>query len=331
MSNKPTNYKGKPIAYVDQNVIDAIRRHGLAEFQTWLLSKYTPVYSNETLEEIKRSGQPYKYLGVLEGLGAKHIHPLLDLNYQIVDHKGVLTHRCPFEIYDKYIADMPSYNSAVASILEPSRKFMGGYDEKSNLEIAESQIENFDKLLGHLTSECELLPDTYKKDISNEINKYRTQHAELVRKSADILDSTPGSKNLQSFRKAFSLGPEVLNNLPEENVIDTIREIITSRMGTDDVFFDLKMYEKSFGRKISMVEKCSAIYGALNIIGYQADPAMNKYKKFTASTSDCVHASYASICDVVLSCDKRFVRKARATYEYLGLNTTVIHVNIHTE
>jgi hypothetical protein len=331
MSHSPPPYEGKPLAYLDQNVIDAIKRHGIKEFQEWLISEYALVYSNETLEEIKRSNNPNIYLGILEQLNALHVQPVLDSNFQSIDHQAHLTERCPFEIYNVYERQATIYGNPLQSLLEPSRKFMGGYPDKSNTEIAKNQIKNFESLLTNVEKEIESLTSTSKEQVNEILNLYRDTHSKTVLDSAKILDNHEGMNDLNYFRNFFQVGPTSLNNIPNINTVESIRDIIRKKNGQKDIFFDLDFYISTFNRELSILERCSIIYNALNYIGYHSDAAMHKYKKFSASTSDCVHTAYASLCDVLISCDKRLVRKATATYEYLNINTKVVQLNIQLD
>ncbi len=66
-ANFMDHYSGKPTAYLDQNILDVLRKHNPIDFKDELLEKYQIVYSDETLKEIKRSGQNHEeFLKILQ-------------------------------------------------------------------------------------------------------------------------------------------------------------------------------------------------------------------------------------------------------------------------
>ncbi|GAB3216186.1 hypothetical protein GCM10027295_18380 [Pseudaeromonas pectinilytica] len=64
------------------------------------------------------------------------------------------------------------------------------------------------------------------------------------------------------------------------------------------------------------------------MIGYYPDSETHRERRFIASISDQSHASIASFADIVFSRDERFVKKVRAAYEHLEINTAVILVTL---
>ena len=60
-------YEGKPIVYLDQNILDVFTKYGIGEIGRRLQVDYQVVYSDETLKEIKRSnGFEDTFLNVLK-------------------------------------------------------------------------------------------------------------------------------------------------------------------------------------------------------------------------------------------------------------------------
>jgi hypothetical protein len=49
-------YVGLPLVYLDHNILDAFLKNKLVRLKDAVTHRFQVVYSNETLEEIKRSG-----------------------------------------------------------------------------------------------------------------------------------------------------------------------------------------------------------------------------------------------------------------------------------
>ncbi|WP_235668939.1 hypothetical protein, partial [Pseudomonas amygdali] len=67
MTSNPTPpaYAGKTTVYIDQNVLDMAVKGDHSAFFTSLIEHFQILYSDDTLREIKRSGQPDKFLTAL--------------------------------------------------------------------------------------------------------------------------------------------------------------------------------------------------------------------------------------------------------------------------
>ncbi len=77
-----------------------------------------------------------------------------------------------------------------------------------------------------------------------------------------------------------------------------------------------------------LFEKITSIYNVLNVVGYHPDSKMKKEKRFTAAMSDAGHASIGSFANFVFSRDIAFIKKTRATYEFLQAKAQVIQVTV---
>ncbi len=93
------------------------------------------------------------------------------------------------------------------------------------------------------------------------------------------------------------------------------------------LFFGIKPFpfETNSDRERTKQEKVNSIYHQLNFLGYYRDSNMKKERRFKASFSDMTHAGYAAYCNIFLCRDKDLIMKAAAAYEYLGIDTKIVH------
>jgi hypothetical protein len=328
----PPKFTGKPLAYLDHNIIDAIEKYKIPEFQKWIKDSYTPVYSNESLEEIKRSSNENTFLEILEQLEAIHIHPTINQQFIPIENQATLTARCPFEIYDRYIDSMKPYSKLITSALDLNRKFMGGKKDRKFSDITDEQKKIFQSFIQDSIASTENINHPLITETVNKFKIYAETHPVIMDKTSQLLESSFKNQEswngLKEFRNSNNMGPKELNNIKEKNVVEKIKKILSENTGKNETLFDIDFYEKAMNRAIPTIEQCSIIYNILNTIGYFPDSSMHKDNRFNASTSDCTHVSFASLCSFLISCDDKLIKKASATYEYLKVSTKTIKVNI---
>lgn len=140
---------GKTTVYIDQNVLTmAVKGHDPAFF-TSLLDRFQVIYSDETLHEIKRRGQPDKFLAALDSLNAMHFR------YQVNDSfeptgEMILHEVPPVQGYDNYLQAEPVYDIMLAAAHQTTLKLYGGRSDSTFTEIASEQIDAFDGLIKSL-------------------------------------------------------------------------------------------------------------------------------------------------------------------------------------
>lgn len=151
MEDKIQQYQGKPTAYLDQNILDLFVSIGLGDFADGLKSKFQVVYSDETLKEIKRSGDyAEKFLNVLKKLDAYHLKIVLEQPGFVITDKATLTSRDPFQAYEEYLKNEPEYNNVQLAMEQSLYKFSGGRVGDGISEIHDEQKEAFTVLINQL-------------------------------------------------------------------------------------------------------------------------------------------------------------------------------------
>lgn len=333
-------YEGKPIAYLDQNILDLLTKHDTAKLGAALVGDYQVVYSNETLKEIRRSnGFEAKFLNVLKELNAYHLRLVLEPPSFIVTENVTLTNRDPFKAYDEY-CQINDEGVNVDGIMLPSLlKFSGGRKGDCIGDIHAEQLAAFTDLMSSITDLSDELPvemQSQLPDLSEAmISNFKSILEETERMMVKDIPDEKNWNGIKDFRTHSGIGPKQLNNIEPPNTLNKIWEQFkdvpsysNSTVDIDD-FFQLKENPRDPKQPYYNHEKVTAIYNKLNTLGYYPDSGIHKERRFTAAMSDTSHASYASFCDILLSNDESFIKKAGAIYEYLEISTLAKHVTIN--
>ncbi|EHH0796012.1 hypothetical protein J7I09_004502, partial [Vibrio vulnificus] len=237
-----------------------------------------------------------------------------------------------FKLYEHYLLnreDQPEYGYGLTAMLQ---KFYGGRKD-----------ESFNHIFGKGTDElAELLQSSLEEFKQNPL--ITTEQLQLIESLPEILKAQYSTISEQmdnasvaavrDFESHFGVGPKTLNNIKGPNVINQIWQLLQSEFekhslesqSLEDFFgLNFRKYEANFGNEKSTVEKVNAIYHQLNFIGFHRDSKMQKTPRFNASFSDMTHAGLASFCELFFCRDNGLVHKASAAYEFLGINTKIVH------
>lgn len=332
------------LVYLDHNVLDKMTKGNLSGVrQMFNDPKFTCVFSDENLNEIRRSkGFENTFLQLLKDVKAKHLKPTLVANFQQTE-KAELRDIDPFEAYASYIENvesMPKFGYGLSGMLQ---KFYGGLDNTSFQEISNKGADELETLLlssiKELESSEELGQETLckiKQDAEQLIHALRAISEPLAIK----LDSQNDKSQVCQFEDATGVGPIILNNIKGPNVVLKVWEKVKEGLSkTEEQKSDLDL-ETFFGLKKSpwsnlpngvptLPEKVNTICHQLNLFGYYSDSKMKVERRFNASFSDVMHAGVAAFCHFFICQDKNLVMKATAAYEYLGINTTIIFLDVN--
>jgi len=329
-------YMGRPIAYLDQNVLDLFVKFGLFNSATSLRSHFQVVYSDETLKEIKRSGkQADKFLTVLSELNSLHLRVLVDSNFQITD-RATLTERDPFDAYIEYCANEPVYEELQRAMEQWLLKLYGGRRGDGIGDIRREQEVAFNELLDYLQQSVEQVKDVFPGiDTTIQVlNTYTRDRFENTLNDLELqlksnIENDREWSGIKDYRNAVGIGPLELNNIKPPNVIQKIWKLYkTVRPYRDlaitiDDFFGIARNPIHPEQLLHKHQKITLMYGLLNSLGYFPDSKVHKERRFLTALSDQEHASMASFTDHLFSRDANFVKKVEAVYEYLEIPTQV--------
>lgn len=313
----------------------------MIDFAYMLKENYQIVYSDETLNEIKRSGDyANKFLDVLNELNACHLKQMVINSFELTD-KVTISIKDSYLAYKEYCDQLPLYQELLGSMMQTVFKIYGGRKGDNFEEINSELLGAFTNLMVHLHEQVDTLKDIGPNlaYIIKDTAKVSMEHMEIVlKKSASLMSSNVNDEEnwsgVRDFRNAMNIGPVELNNISPPNVLEKIWDLYKDKeeyknlnWTVDDFFFikaNLIYPEKSYFD----FQKVTCIYNHLNVIGYHPDSKIYKERRFTAALSDQGHASIASFTDIIFSRDESFVKKTRAAYEYLGIKTEVILVTL---
>jgi len=324
--------------YLDQNIIDLLVKNKSSDFEKLVISNKNiqVMYSNVTIDEISRIKDAFdrdKYLNVLKNLNARYFW--VDDNE--IAHFDI---RSPSEIFLELTSkNQKTFRNVQQSTLDFSHKMIGGKKGTSIEDITSSQSDAFNDLMGLIENEIDVFQDkssidksflkTYPKimkerysnlmyDLNSQINKYHP--------------NTENMDGLKEFRKLLNLEPIELNNIELPHIIEKIWAQMEERIKANKIdltFADLfgEGFAKYYpNKKFTMVMKVNGIYNLLNTIGYFPDRNIEKERKFKSFVSDQQHAGMAIYSHLLLTCDKRFMKKTEAVYEYLNIGPKILFI-----
>ena len=337
-------YSGLPIIYLDHNILDAFLDNKLIKHKEALTHRFQVVYSNETLNEIKRAGKASPkfsdaFLDLLVQINANHMSVILD--DKLLDTNQVrIVKGDPHTHFRKYCDTEPVIDGMKESMLQLGFKIAGGRQGESLEDVAHGNVEAFEKLMDYLEENIrdieELFPDIAQQlrvVKTQKIEEYKTLSKENAKKMAENIVDEKNWSGIKDFRQHLQLEPYHFNNINPPNVLEQIWEVIKSskEMQNDfdslDEFFMFNKQELFSGQPFHRHLKVLGAYNMLNSIGYYPDKPLHKGRGFKRATSDQMHVSLASFCNCLITGDKRLWKKTEAIYEYLNVPTEVIYLD----
>lgn len=330
----------KPLAYLDQNILDLFVKGGADTLVSELSSRFQIVYSDETLKEIKRSGEgASKFIEILKQLEAYHIKINVEEGSFLIRGDATVNSTDAEFIYQDYLSrEGAEENDVLEAGNKWLHKFFGG---NPNLDFA-SLYEEQRVMFSALVEKIESLGTDIEEEAPGVAEVLRTKKKELLadfehsisqiesRMKEDIGDGIDWS-GVKDFRSSIQLGPVELNNVESPDIVKKIWELVQKKEKHFEHISieELLSFNQSAAqpeRSLHMHEKIHAIYNMLNMVGYFPDTKQHNERRFVSAQSDAIHASMAGFCQVVVSRDERFVKKLGAALEYLNLNTQVFYV-----
>ncbi|WP_162925722.1 hypothetical protein [Isoalcanivorax indicus] len=318
--------------YIDQNTLSDLRERKLKESEDGGLRKIREfcckdgirlVYSETHLQEIAQIPK--------EEYRQEHIELLSELRgVYITPITTELNGKDPNLVWLDFLNnenenEASGINKVVTTFDRFSRKFSGlpieeSFEElNSQLKAAlKEMLENAERELNNLDP-SELL-DGGAEAIKEAQSQIAGQLEAVSKISAIDLggEQELGPKPLRDLEKLKALQ---LESLPEGLVISTIDELFTSENSDFNWsdYFDETVHNQ--------IARC---YSLMNWAGYYADDFTSTKKRkdrFRASNNDLMHVRNAAGAALLISKDIAFIKKAKACYSHLGVNTVVVNAN----
>lgn len=341
MKTPNNNYDGKPTAYLDHNILDLFVKTRDLPFASELREKYQIIYSDETLKEIKRTGDNgSKFLEALENLEAMHLRIFVTESFKVTG-RAILKELNPFDAFEDYCKNIePIYEAMEKATAQSLLKFYGGRAGSDFDEINREQIDSFGGLMNYISDRVDEVKDlvpgidaeisAYTKEMEKSFSEALAQSTVELRK---YIEDELNYSGVQTYRNHMKIGPVQLNNIEPPNVIEKIWSVYKELDGYRENNFSIERFlglskNPIYNREMYLHEKVTSIYNVLNVIGYYPDSKMKHDRRFTAAMSDAGHAAISSFSDFLFSRDAAFIHKTRAAYEYLNVKTKVIEVTV---
>ncbi|MGI1796284.1 hypothetical protein [Acinetobacter variabilis] len=340
-------YLGKPLAYLDQNILDAFLKADDKDksFIEEFLSKVQVVYSDITLQEIhfaglKNTDYTKSFLQLLLDIEAHYISIRMDQNWKPLDAiRG--SSNSPFYHYQIFLENR-QYDELILQAKMNTFALYGGITDFNQLTI--KQVCNLNELLNDLEGQLNYLQELDSNDpvilqfikekevdlqiLKSQIADFENAVAFITGKLKEANDETDAHL---VFRKQLGINIDKIKQIEFPNVIEKIWTDIQSNnhvfenMAFDD-FCSLRFDATDPERKLTNFEKIHGIYSILNLLGYMPEKKVKNEGKFIASDRDISHVAYASFCDYFITNDERLLNKSRAIYEYLNIHTEVLEI-----
>lgn len=297
--------------YIDHNVLDALSKN---HFQIKPPEGTVWIYSNETFNEIKRSGD-LRFLDVLRELKARKVELVLDAAFRLTEQAYIFGYRDPKEMYQIWLDAIEQCP----------------LDEQLNLQF-------LSRLAGDSNhNEVLSFPDKLNEQIRNLLSPYGLLPVEFESKletaTSEIQKIVEGPmqeiQELEHSRSLMGTGRGRAGNTRDDNnPIEALWDLVKDKCKgmTIDQFFGFDPIDKQGYDTWPLYLGIAGCHTVLNFLGFNADRGLNRADKLPGILSDGRHIAMGIYCDAILSKDQKFCAKARAIYTYLGLDVQVLEI-----
>ena len=301
----------KPLVYVDQSVLLLLAQRvpGLASEPNVLW-----VYSKEHFAEIRRSLNPEQYLAALDKLNAKLIELEL-IDWKITGSARLIDGPTAFQHYSNYCAALADVD-VNENLLDPFQAWLnGGGDERLLRDVPAYVAE---QILA-LTEDLPVEQGAALRDAASDVDL-----------SSVICQMIERGNDINKTREAIGDGKGMIGQISGDNQLMQIWALIEPACGsvTCDQFFGFEPIDKqgyeAWPNYLGIVGCCAV----LDIVGFQAEKKCRKIEQLPNVRSDSGHIAMGAFCSAILSADRRLAKRARAIYEYKGIGTASLHIQV---
>lgn len=286
-------------AYLDHNIIDRIDSGLLHEVTKFLSDNaFIPVVSTTSLTEIERCGRPERVIANIQSLMTMGARFMLDSDSESEMILAQLSTEKIYEILSRKnqtIADIIKFLSAAQFYKFSCRSkreleaSLGGVIEEIR-PLIDKLDKKHEKTAGDLYTLIEILNNLIKEDMPDEFNFINDLRSKLAVNSKELNNLEP-AELWEKIEKLFGENRRLIIWWPLEGSIK------------------YRLYHALL---------------MLNTIGYWCD-SIDSEKRQLAFNYDCMHGFYGCFCGGVISSDKRFLKRLKAAYYYLSIQTKIFH------
>lgn len=239
-------YHGKSTLYLDQNILDKIVEYPmLIEDGQFAGYNCQVIYSNETLNEIERSGEPDNFLQVLENLKARRMIFEVDQNFKITGAAIINPYINPLIVYKEYLSrdfideiankmitnnmqfifslfSSQSSNSIV-DYADESRKNLNSLHEQT-LEVFKSVEDEISEADYQFLEE--VIEGSFKEQ-SSHFDAVQNSMLENMSNTGIDLKSNNGHNGIRELEEVTKIDGKILNNIKSPKILEKIYEKYT--------------------------------------------------------------------------------------------------------
>ena len=171
-----------------------------------------------------------------------------------------------------------------------------------------------------------------EEEVSNPLSKIlptQTEPMSILDMSEHMLKVLKSMENDPSVYKGLrSVSDKYLNNgkfTIEFDSIDFNEELKDSPLQKTFIEYVTSNLNPKRNKKITNYDFFTNAYLTLDILGISKDSS--KTVKFTNMLNDSLHSYYAAYCDILVSDDVAFLKKTKALYKLLNIETQVLHID----
>jgi hypothetical protein len=286
----------KPLVYVDQSILG---RHLAGSITLRPNSSLQWVYSTEHFAEMRRSTDPDKYLAVLDAAGAQLLDAEL-VQWKLTGAAQLVAHGTAREHYTRYCHNVDEV-PAMDSIFDPMLAWLNGGGDAALLKsLPQHLVDKLRELLGDGVAF-----ESATATLQAGEDEFRVTLNQLISDGNDI----------NRLRAAMGLGKGAAGSVSGQGQLEQIWRMISPQFPgvTSDRFFGFEGQPTYVG----IIGCCSM----LDILGFQGESKVRNIRSVPNVRSDAKHIAMGAFCQMLLSADKRLIKRAAAIYEYKNIGT----------
>ena len=158
----------------------------------------------------------------------------------------------------------------------------------------------------------------------------------MERLKEQIEKTIPEDKNfnvINTVRQETETAPVILNNIQGSGILQRIlgavksypemATVLEGLLGTDN-----REPLKRINPNNSLYQATCSLYTLLEMLGYWSDRKLKLERRFPSFLSDQGHVANAIFTKAIFTRDKPLAMKAGAIYEFLGIGTNVVYIDM---
>lgn len=301
-----------PLVYLDQNIV-SLQSTGRIDLSRF--NEVQWVYSKEHFAEIARSEHPEPFLDALDQLSAK----LLDLEmigWELTGRVNLVEGGTAHGHYQDYLnanaeveLDEGIFSLFIAWTL-------GGATPEMLRELPARFDEQLQRLMARLPREvADLMPAGVEDDLLGMVDSMIEQGNDIGR-----------------LRELLGVGKGAAGSITGDNPLAQIWERIAPNAAGLSVeqFFGFAPLEIGKAAPVTWLGIIGCCI-ALDIVGYKSEKKARRPERVTNILSDAAHIAAGAYCSLIISRDRRLVDRAKAIYQFRGIGTEAVYLELDTE